>query len=138
MWQTDRHAIWFFLLKLKSLGTLDRRAHHLGHQSGPKSPPHNFFVLTNLDCFDLGTSLKKLCLSQGSNVAYIGHWPRAICLLDRQTYRLTDRQVGRQATDWPRGIWFPCKRFCTWSQCCHLDGASVVQILKGIGANTIQ
>ena len=92
MWQTDRHAIRFFLLKPKALGKLDRRAHH---RSGPKSQPHIFFELTNLDCFDLGTSLKKLCLSQGSDVAYIGHWSRAICLFDRQTDRLTDRQVGR-------------------------------------------
>ena len=95
MWQTDRHAISFFLLKLKALGTLDRHAHYLSYQSGPKSPPHIFFVLTNLDCFDLGTSLKKLCLSQGSDIAYIGHWPRTIYIFDRQTDRLTDRQVCR-------------------------------------------
>ena len=91
MWQTDRHAIGFFLLKLKALGTLGRRAHHLSYKSGPKSPPHIFFVLTYLDCFDLGTSLKKLCISQYSDVAYIGHWPKAIYLFDRQTDRLTDR-----------------------------------------------
>ena len=84
-----------FMLKLKALRTLDRRAQQLSYQSGPKSPPHIFFVLTNLNCFDLGTSLKKLCLSQGSDVAYIGHWTRAIYLIDRQTARLTDRQVGR-------------------------------------------
>ena len=36
---------------------------------GPKSPPHIFFVLTNLDCFDLGTSLKIHVLSQGSDIA---------------------------------------------------------------------
>ena len=83
-------------LKLKALGTLDRRAHHLSYQSGPKSPPHIFLVLNKLDCFDLGTSLKKLCLSQASDIPYIGHWQRAIYLLDRQTDRLTDRQVGRQ------------------------------------------
>ena len=45
---------------------------------------------------------------------------------------------GCEATDWLRGIWSPCKRNCTWSQCCNLDGASVVQILKGVGASTIQ
>ena len=61
----------FILLKYKALETLDRCAHHLSYrQSGPKSPPHIFFVLTNLDSFDLGTSLKKLFLSQGSDVAY--------------------------------------------------------------------
>ena len=61
--QTDMQSVFFcfFLLKLKALGTLDRRAHHLSCQGGPKSPLHIFFVLTNLDCFDLVTSLKKLC-----------------------------------------------------------------------------
>ena len=67
----------------QALGTLDRRVHHLSYQGGPKSPPHIFFVLTNLDCFDLGTSLKSYVLSQCSEVAYIGHWPRAIYLFDR-------------------------------------------------------
>ena len=57
----DRQICNHFFLKLKALGTLDRRAHHLSYQGGPKSPPYIFFVLTNLDCFDLGTSLKKLC-----------------------------------------------------------------------------
>ena len=43
-----------------------------------------------------------------------------------------------EAIDWLRGIWFSCKRFCTWSQCVSLDVASVVQILKGVGASTVQ
>ena len=62
---TDRQTCnhFFILLKLKALGTLDRRAHHLSYQSGPKSPPHFFFVLTILDCFDLGTPLKRYVLS---------------------------------------------------------------------------
>ena len=47
-----------------------------------------------MKCFDLGTSLKRLCLSQGSDIANIGRWPRAIYRFDRQTDRLTDRQVG--------------------------------------------
>ena len=47
------------LLELKALGTLDRLAHHLSNQGGPKSPPPIFFVLTNLDCFDFGTSLSE-------------------------------------------------------------------------------
>ena len=51
----------FLLAMLKALDTLDRHAHHLSYQGGQKSPPHIFFVLTNLDCFDLGTSLKQLC-----------------------------------------------------------------------------
>ena len=49
-----------FLLKFKALEILDRRARHMSYQGGPKSPPHIFFVLTNLDCFDLGTSLKVM------------------------------------------------------------------------------
>ena len=86
----------FCLLMLKALGTLDRLAHNLSYKGGPKSPPHIFFVLTNLDCFDLGTSLKKLCFkSRLSDVAYIGHWPRVTYLFDRQTDRLTDRQTNR-------------------------------------------
>ena len=68
------------------------QTHHLSYQGGPKSSPHIFFVLTNLDCFDLGTSLQKLCI----DVAYIDNWPRAIYLFDRQIGRLTDRQTGRQ------------------------------------------
>ena len=47
------------LLELKALGTLDRLAHLLSYQGDPKSPLHIFFVLTNLDCFDLGTSLSE-------------------------------------------------------------------------------
>ena len=85
----------FFCSSSKPLEHRDRRAHHLSYQSGPKSPPHISFVLTNLVCFDSRTSLKKVCLSQGNDVAYIGHWPRAIYLFDRQTDRLTDRHVGR-------------------------------------------
>ena len=46
------------LLELKVLGTLDRLAHHLSYQDDPKSPPHIFFVLTNLEIFfTWGTSL---------------------------------------------------------------------------------
>ena len=85
----------FFWLKLESLGTLDRRAYHLSYQSGSKSPQHIFFVLTNLNCFDLGTSLKKLCLSQGNDVSLAKgniHFDRQT---DRLTDRLTDREVGR-------------------------------------------
>ena len=59
--QADMQSVFIILLKLKALGTLDRCAHHLSYQGGPKSPPHIFFVLTNLYCFDLGMSLKKLC-----------------------------------------------------------------------------
>ena len=59
--QADMQSVFIILLKLKALGTLERRAHHLSYQGGPKSPSHIFFVLTNVDCFDLETSLKKLC-----------------------------------------------------------------------------
>ena len=82
-----------FLLILKAFGTLDRHAHHLSYQGGPKPQPHIFLVLTNLDCFDLGSSL--FVLSQGSDVANVGHWPRAIYLFDIQTDRLRDRQTNR-------------------------------------------
>ena len=41
-----------------------------------------------------------------------------------------------EATDWLRGIWPPCKRFRV--SVVILDGASIVQILKGVGASTIQ
>ena len=86
------------LLELKALETLDRLAHHLSYQGNPKSTPHIFFVLTNLVCFDLGTSLpeQKYVLSQGSDVSYIGHWLREIYLCDRQTDRQTHRQTDRQ------------------------------------------
>ena len=50
----------FLYAHFKALGTVDRRADHLSYQGGLKSPPHIFFVLTNLNCFDLGTSLKKV------------------------------------------------------------------------------
>ena len=46
--------------QFKALGTLDRHAHHLNYPGGQKSPPQFFLVLTNLNCFDLGTSLKKV------------------------------------------------------------------------------
>ena len=54
-------------------------------------------MLTNLDCFDLEASLNKsYVLSQGSDVAYLGHWPLAIYLfIDKQTDSQTDKQVGR-------------------------------------------
>ena len=114
--QTYNH---FFLLNLKCLGTLDRRTHHLSYQSGQKSPPHIFFVFTNLDCFDLGTSLKKLCLSQGSDIAYIDHWPRTIYLFFGGGVPDMPHRFCCEATDSLLGIWSPCTRFRTWSQCCH-------------------
>ena len=45
---------------------------------------------------------------------------------------------GCEATDWLRGIWSSCKKNRTWSQCFILDGASLVQILKGVGVSTVQ
>ena len=61
------------LLELRALGTLDRRAHHLSYQGGPNSPPHTciFIVLTNLDCFDLGTSLSEKVMFQAKAVTYL-------------------------------------------------------------------
>ena len=88
---------FFFIFALKAQSPWDTKQTRSPSESPvwSKVTTTIFFVLTNLDSFDLGTSLKKLCLSQGSNVAYIGHWPRSIYLFDRQTDRLTDRQVGR-------------------------------------------
>ena len=44
------------LLELKAHGTLEDS---LSNQGDPKSTPHIFSVLTNLDSFDLGTSLSE-------------------------------------------------------------------------------
>ena len=112
------------LLMLRALGTLVRRAHHLRYKGGPKSPPHIFLVFTNLDCFDLGMSLceKSYVLSQGSDVFYVDHWPRAIYLSDRQTDRLTDIQTGRQ-TDM-----FCCRQ--TSYHCLSMDCLHTVTVIE--------
>ena len=47
------------VIELKALGTLDKLVHHLSYSGGPKSSQYIFFVLTNLDHFDLGTSLSE-------------------------------------------------------------------------------
>ena len=47
-------------------------------------------------------------------------------------------RFGCEATDWLRCIWSSCKRFRTWSQCCHFGLTSVVQILIGVGVSTVQ
>ena len=105
-------------LGLRALGTLDRCAHHLSYQGGPKSPPHIFSVLTNLDFWTWGHLClkKKYVLSQSSDISYMDHWPRAIYLCDRQTDRLTDRQTDKQAN---RQIYFAVDRphiiVCRWA-----------------------
>ena len=58
------------VLELKALGTLDKLPHQLSYQGGPKSPPHIFFVLINLDYFDLGTSLSEKVMFQIKSVTY--------------------------------------------------------------------
>ena len=64
------------LFELIALGTLARQyAHHLTYQGGPKSHQHTFFVMANLGCFDLGTSLPE-------NVMF-KHMAIYVC--DRQT-----------------------------------------------------
>ena len=69
---TDRQTCnQIFLLELKDLGTLDRLAHNLSYQGDPKSPPHVFFVLTNVDCFDLGTSLSEKVMFKSNAVTYL-------------------------------------------------------------------
>ena len=45
---------------------------------------------------------------------------------------------GCEATDWLRGIWPPVKDFALGVSVVILDEASVIQILKGVGASTIQ
>ena len=59
------------LLELKALGTLDRLDHNLSYQNGPKSPPHIFFVLTDSDCFDLGTSLSEKVMFKAKAVTHL-------------------------------------------------------------------
>ena len=54
--QTCNQILFF---ELKDIGILERRAHHLSYQGGPKSTPTIFFVLTNLDCFVLKKSLSE-------------------------------------------------------------------------------
>ena len=41
--------------------------------------------------------------------------------------------IGCEATDWLRGIGLPVKDFGLGVSVAILDGASVVQILKGVG-----
>ena len=45
---------------------------------------------------------------------------------------------GFEATDWLRGIWSSCKDFALAVSVVISDGASAVQILKGVGASTVQ
>ena len=45
---------------------------------------------------------------------------------------------GCEATDWLRDIWSPVKDIALGDSVVILDGASVVQILKGVEASTIQ
>ena len=67
-----------------------------------------------------------------------------LCGYDNVTFYLGGRvpdmphSFGGEATDWLRGIWSPCKRNALGVSVVILDGASVVQILKGVGASTIQ
>ena len=119
-----------FLLKLKALGTLDRRAHHLSYQGDPKSPLHIFFVLTNLDCFDLGTSLKKLCFKPSSDIAYIGNWPRAIYLFDRQTGLICLIGLVVKLLTGFEAFGPPVKEFAIGVSVIILDEASVFQLFK--------
>ena len=49
---TDRHAgRQILLLELTVLGTLVIHHNHMSYLDGPKSPPHTFFVLMNIDQF---------------------------------------------------------------------------------------
>ena len=46
--------------------------------------------------------------------------------------------LGCEATDWLRGFGPPVKDFALGVSVVILDGASIVQILKGVGASTVQ
>ena len=63
-----------------------------------------------------------------------------LCGYDNNTFwrGLPDmpQSFGCEAFDWLRSIWSSCKRFHTCVVI--LDGASVVQILKSVGASTAQ
>ena len=86
-----------FLLMLKALGTLDRHAHHLSYQSGPKPQLHIFLVLTNLDCFDLGSSLKNFCFKRRQWRSLYRSLAKGNIpfLIDKQTDSQTDSQTDR-------------------------------------------
>ena len=45
---------------------------------------------------------------------------------------------GLRATDWLRGIWTSFKKFALGVSVVSLDGVTVVHILKGVGASTVQ
>ena len=45
---------------------------------------------------------------------------------------------GCEATDWLRDIWSSGKDFALGVSVLLLNGASVVQILKGVGVSTVQ
>ena len=45
---------------------------------------------------------------------------------------------GCEGTDWLRDIWSSCKDPTLGVSVVILDGASVVQILKGVGVSTVQ
>ena len=44
---------------------------------------------------------------------------------------------GCEATDWLRGIRSSCKKFALGVSVVILDGASVVQVFKGVGASNV-
>ena len=48
------------------------------------------------------------------------------------------QSFGCEATGMLRGIWSPVKDFTLGVSVVILDGASVVQILKGVGTSTVQ
>ena len=49
------------------------------------------------------------------------------------------QNFGCKAADWLWGICFSCKRFRTCSvSVVFLDGASIGQMLKGVGVSTVQ
>ena len=122
-----------FLFKLEALGTLDRRTHHLSYQGGSKSPPHIFFVLTNLTWSNLlvahtCTTLSWLiCIFQVSPVnepyqTLVSLRQSILCGYDNFTFFFFGGGVICRIVVFVKlltGLWSSCKRFRTWSQCCH-------------------
>ena len=49
--QADMQSVFIIFLKLKALGTLDRRAHHLSYQGGPKITTTYFLCVDQFGYF---------------------------------------------------------------------------------------
>ena len=93
---TDRHTIRLCCLSLKPLKHWTDLLTTWVTRVILVTATH-FLYVDQFGLFWLGdvSVRKSYSLSQGSDVSYIGHWPRAICHCDRKTDILTDRQADR-------------------------------------------